>query len=290
MFIVPLTEVFSLIRVRGANRVDFLHRMSTGNLLKIQPGTGRTTVFTTPIGRMVDHAVVLAFPDTLLLISGGYGHSSLMRWLRKYIFFNDDVQMTDETHQNTHYGVFGDGASEFIESYAAGAARLSLHCHQSIDNTLIVAAAPLAGPAYFLINPPSSLMMSQQVDDRARYDDHRIAAGYPAFPNEINTDYIPLEAGLIDAISFTKGCYIGQEIIARMESRGQLARRLVRLDVEGATMAGSELRVDATAAGKVTSVSSDGRHALGYVRSAFVAHGQRLVSGDDAVLYIHNPD
>ena len=283
---VNLTGVYSLIRVRGANRIDFLHRMSTGNLLGIQPGTGRATVFTTPIGRMVDYAIVLAFPDSLLMIAGGNGQSKLVRWLRKYVFFNDDVQFEDKSAANPIMGLFGEGASGSAETLAAGASRLTLHSHLNAGDCVIVRAPPLDGSGYFLINPPPDMTQAHPMDSISEYQDRRIAAGYPMFPYEINEDYIPLEAGLLGAVSFTKGCYIGQEIIARMESRGQLAKRLVRLRAERAIAAGAELKVDGAAAGKVTSVSSDGRMALGYARSQFASAGQRLVVNDTVVTVV----
>ena len=100
MFVFDLSPLYRRIRVHGSSRIDFLHRMSTGNLLGMQPGEGRMTVFTTPIGRMVDAAVVLAFEDSLLVLSGA-GPGKLERWLRKYIFFNDDVQLADESEAET---------------------------------------------------------------------------------------------------------------------------------------------------------------------------------------------
>jgi aminomethyltransferase len=97
----------------------------------------------------------------------------------------------------------------------------------------------------------------------------------PRFPNELGEDYIPLEAGVWDAVSFSKGCYIGQEIIARMESRNQLAKRLMRLAVVGGAPApGEALRFGNQPAGKLTSVA--GAHALGYVRSALIEAGRVL--------------
>jgi folate-binding protein YgfZ len=76
----------------------------------------------------------------------------------------------------------------------------------------------------------SKLAASEGVrSNEQAYEIIRIKAGFPDSPNEINENYIPLEVDLWDAVSFSKGCYVGQEIIARMESRGKLARKLVGL-------------------------------------------------------------
>ncbi|MCS7061414.1 MAG: hypothetical protein RMN25_09645, partial [Anaerolineae bacterium] len=142
----------------------------------------------------------------------------------------------------------------------------------------LVKTKPLQGCGYYWLghgfSPPQPPSSSDE------YEALRIAAGYPAYPAEINEQYIPLEAGLWDAISFDKGCYIGQEIIARMESRGRLAKRLVRLRWAGhddmPPQAGDRLLHDGQEVGVLTSVSPTGRFALGYVQTAYAQEGMQL--------------
>jgi tRNA-modifying protein YgfZ len=270
------------VRVRGANRLDFVHRMSTGKLLGLPASQGRTTVFTTPIARMVDHSVVLAFDDSLLLLTGGGNQDKLLRWLRKYIFFNDDVQLSDESATLGMAGFFGEQAAGYAETLCPGASSWPRYTHRSISAGILVSAPPLQGAGFYLLGPSAPLPKDEWLN--RSYEDLRIAAGYPAYPNEINTNYIPLEAGLTSAISFSKGCYVGQEIIARMESRGQIAKRLVRLEcaeAAGTIHAGDAILVDGKPAGDVTSATSDGRIGLGYVRAAEA--GQMVAIGASAV-------
>jgi len=274
MLVFDLSETFGRLRLTGSTRLDFTQRMSTGDMRGLQAGEGRATVFTTPIGRMVDHALVLAEPDSALLICGGGNQQRLMRWLRKHILFNDDVQVTDESGALPMLGVFGPEADAWAETVQPGASGWPLYTHRAG----LVKAAPLQGAGYYWIgrNAP----VAQAPSPLAEYETLRIAAGYPAFPGEINEDYIPLEAGLVGAISFTKGCYIGQEIIARMQSRGQLAKKLARLRFtsKGDTPAqpGDRLLADGADAGVLTSVAPAGDAALGYVRSAHAQPGARL--------------
>jgi aminomethyltransferase len=277
MLIFDLVRTFSQIRVRGKHRVDFLQRMSTGDLLNMRPGEGRTTVFTTPIGRMVDYAVVLAFEDSLLMLSGGSGQGKLVRWLRKYILYEDDVQLIDESTNSILLGVFGDDAPALVEGLLPGGAEIPLYAHRSFGAGVVAGAPPLEGVGYYLRGRLPPLAAPRPI---SQYEDMRIHAGYPAFPNEINEEYIPLEAGLLNAVSFSKGCYIGQEIIARMESRQQLAKRLVGLSSDATLKRGDELR-DAAGqglVGVVTSATTDGHEALGYVRSALAQPGQTLAA------------
>lgn len=266
-----LDGYFGRVRMRGATRLDFVQRMSSGDVLRLAPGQGAFTCFTTPNGRMVDRTLVLCEHDSLLLLTGGGNQSKLVQWLRKYIFFNDDVQLADET-PNTHLTAI------FDETLPAPLAAGDAHAHARIDERLWVNTRLGDTPGAFVIG--SSLGGALEPD--SAFDARRIAAGVPRFPNELNDSYIPLEAGVWDAVSFNKGCYIGQEIIARMESRNQIAKRLARLDViEGVAQPGDALAAEDAAEGTTggscgTVTSAAGAHALAYVRSAMLTPGVML--------------
>jgi aminomethyltransferase len=284
MLVFDLSHTFGRLRLTGSTRLDFIQRMSTGDMRGLSAGQGRATVFTTPIGRMVDHGVALAEPESLLLICGGGNQQRLMRWLGKYILFNDDVQVADDSDTLPMLGIFGPDADAWADTVHPGASRWPLHTHRAG----LVKARSLRGAGYYWIGQNAPI--AQVPSPLGEYEAMRIAAGYPAFPNEINEDYIPLEAGLRDAISFTKGCYIGQEIIARMESRAQLAKKLARLRITGqndtAAQPGDRLLADGAEAGVITSVSPIGDAALGYVRSAHAQPGARLSVAGRAALAI----
>ena len=121
--------------------------------------------------------------------------------------------------------------------------------------------------------------------DAATADAIRIEAGVPVFHRDMDEDTIPLEAGIESrAISLTKGCYVGQEVIIRVLHRGhgRVARKLVGLVMEGTAVpaAGTGVRADERDAGKVTSAALSpalGRPiALAYVQRDFVSPGTRL--------------
>ena len=116
--------------------------------------------------------------------------------------------------------------------------------------------------------------------DSAAYQILRIEAGLPEPVSEIRPEYIPLEVGLRDAISFTKGCYIGQEIIARMDSRGRQARTLVGVRLSEAADTGDSVEQDNRRVGSVTSVAHSPRLgwiALAVLRPEVLADGSRRV-------------
>lgn len=271
MLCFDLSHTFARIRVQGSNRADFLHRMSTGDLARIKPGEVRHTVFTTPIGRMIDVATVVAFENSLLILSSYVHREKLLRWLRKYVFFNDDVQFSDESQTLSHIGVFDIDDSTPAPIIEA----IQKNTQDVLPNaTFAVAAQPLGHAGWHVIG----LSALPVVAPLAEYEDLRIRHGVASAPNEINEDYIPLEAGLWGAVSFTKGCYIGQEIIARMEARGQLAKKLMCLQTQVGAAIGDDLISGNDNAGKITSITQDGAYALGYVRSAFAHQGQMLTT------------
>lgn len=289
MDLFDLSQTFGRVQMTGATRLAFLHRMSTNDIESLLPGQGHRTVLTTPIGRMVDCTPVLAMDDALILLTGAGNAGKVTAWLRKYILYNDDVRVNDVTAMTQMIGVFGDGADVWLR--AQGAVAFSqiknapgFSSTQTSGNTLMVKAPPLHGAGFYLIgaNLPS---ISQLQSPISEYEGLRIAAGYATSPNEINEDYIPLEAGLWDAVSFSKGCYIGQEIIARMESRNQMAKKLVQIEfADGGLPVGAQLFVEGATVGTVTSASKT--HALAYVRSPFANANQMLVTSTQHTLHI----
>jgi aminomethyltransferase len=155
--------------------------------------------------------------------------------------------------------------------------------------TLFVARTyPLNGESFVFVAPVTALaglrariLASGDVALGAEsdYERLRIEAGMAGPGHELTEDYIPLEAGLWDAVSFTKGCYIGQEIIARMESRNRLAKTLVRLDLAGVVPPGARISADHSRVGTLTSVVAlpDGTAiGLGFVKPDRADTGTRL--------------
>ena len=102
------------LRFTGKNRVDFLHRMSTNDLLELAIGQGAGTVFTTPIARIIDRTVVYVREGDVLMLTSRGNQSRVRQWLRKYIFFNDDVQIKDVTDETEMISVYGATANQVI--------------------------------------------------------------------------------------------------------------------------------------------------------------------------------
>ncbi|MEF3275679.1 MAG: glycine cleavage system protein T [Chloroflexus sp.] len=270
------------IWMRGRDRAALLHRLSTNHIEQLQPGQGTLTVLTTPIGRMIDLLRVYALPDALLLETGPGHGAAIIRHLRKNIFFNDQVTVAEA--ELGQLGVYGPQAHQIIQQlglpvdlprYGIAGGRWREH------DILVARCDPLGGDGYTLFPPVSgaaplleavttagALML-----DAATAEIARVEHGYPRFGREITLDYIPLEANLWQAVSFRKGCYVGQEIIARMESRGRIAKQLrgLRLSAPPESLPAPVL-ADGKEVGTLTSLVNSPRYGwigLAYLRSAY---------------------
>ncbi|GIV97861.1 MAG: glycine cleavage system protein T [Herpetosiphonaceae bacterium] len=276
----------------GRDRVDLLQRLSTNDLRNRAPGQGVETVLTNHIGRIIDLLLVLFLPESLIVVTGPERSEEIAAYLRRNIFFMDQVRVDDYSAEWGQIELYGAEAGAALERVAAvRPADLPLfgHTFMTIDGSEIRLARirPLAGGGWTAIGPRDSLQQLQTrllaagavAIDSAELDVLRVEAGQPGLP-ELNLEYIPLETGLWDAVSFSKGCYVGQEIIARMESRGKLAKRLMglRLAELPATLP-ARLEADGKDAGDLTSAVLSPRFGpigLGYVRTAYAEPGTAL--------------
>jgi tRNA-modifying protein YgfZ len=307
------------IFMRGRDRADLLHRLSTNDILRLRSGQGERTVLTTPIGRIVDLLTVHALEDALLVVASPGQGPAVFGQLKKNIFFNDQVTLEPAGRSYGQFALFGPAAGALL-SQVAGAQidDLPLHHIAPIElagaQVLVAGRPPLGGQALTLYIPAAAmeavraaLLAAGAVQLSAEsFDILRIERGYGAFGHELGQEYIPLETGLLDAVSFTKGCYVGQEIIARMESRNRLAKQLRGLKLttddrqpttdedqrsvvggQWSVVAPGKLEVGGKDAGNLTSVAVSPRFgpiALAYVRSAHAEPGSRVgIAGTDVV-------
>jgi aminomethyltransferase len=289
------------VTLDGADRFELIQRMSTNDVRAMSPGEGRQTIFTTPTARILER-VTAYNRDALLLVAGPGRGDALRAFLQRNIFFRDQVTLNDISGQTAQFALHGPHADRVAEGVHTGAAALlPLHGVETLIDSVPVFLArrkPYHGAHWLVL---TALEHGPQVwraliaagaahgllpAGSLTYNALRIRAGVPGAGREVSEDYIPLEVGLWDEVSFSKGCYTGQEIIARMESRGKLAKTLVRVALDSPVTAPAALMVDGKAAGTLTSSvqAPDGRiYALGVLRMAFAAAGQRLTVGDSAI-------
>jgi tRNA-modifying protein YgfZ len=281
----------------GETRFDLINRMSTQKVQKMAKGEGLATVFTTDIGRIIDRVLLYPTNSTLYALTGENNSDAIARYLMRFVFFQDDFQIQDISHDTVIFGLYGPQARQ--KAIQAGFTDEELPLHHWRQSQLGDITAylhrtdPIHGDGYFVIGQEKDREALWQrlldtdlfVADAAAYDFLRIEAGLPRFGRELTGDYIPLEANLWADVSFNKGCYIGQEIIARMESRGKLAKKLVKLTADHPLEPGSTIQVEGKNGGTVTStaVGPHGTIGLGYVKTAVLEAKSELRVGDTAV-------
>jgi aminomethyltransferase len=254
-------------------------------------------VFTTPIARIIDRTVVYVRNDDVLMLTSRGNQSRVAQWLRKYIFFNDDVQIKDVTYEKGMISLYGATANQ-IAAQVTGVelSTLPLHYWQTVQiagaEVMIARADAIARSGFHLFferdaqtNVWQALLEIGAVRlSEETYQVLRVEAGQPEYGRELGDDYIPLEANLWSDVSFNKGCYTGQEIIARMESRQKLAKRLVGLRFDGPVTLPASLWLDDREAGSVTSVVHSpvlGWIGLGYLKSTGGADAPMVQSRSD---------
>ena len=312
-----------LIELKGRSRLDLIDRMSTQAVKELAEWQGAATVLTTDIGRIIDRVMLYASDDRILMLTGEGHADALVKYLRRNIFYNDDLQVT-WLGGLLLLGVYGPRAGEMLAEVGLETEALPLH-HWRVSSIpiinaqlapidpggglpraqkieafelfcMIFRADPIAGDGYYLLFQPEhaeqlftllSLVGFTLIDEET-YDYLRIEAGRPRFGRELTLDYIPLEAGLWDDVSFSKGCYTGQEIIARMESRGKIAKRLTRLRPASPVAAGAEIVANGRPVGTITSAADGpaGPVALGYVKTAVLDEGLELKVGNVALTIV----
>ena len=260
-------------------------------------GSGAHTVLTSNKGRIVDVIFVLRRPDHLLLLTGGGNETRVAEWIDFYTII-EDTEIEDVTAATAAVSLIGPGAVGLLASLAgpdAPPAGNEYAAEVAIDGVQATAIRRDMGaiPAFDLIasgfgrsgapmkpsREPGAFPVGRDTVELAR-----IEQGVPAFGAELSEAYNPLEAGLQHMVSYTKGCYIGQEVIARLTTYDKVQKCLVRLawpsdaDVD----AGAKLMLDGRQAGVVTSAIRDPRTGsglgLGYVRKALSDAGSRLTS------------
>jgi tRNA-modifying protein YgfZ len=283
------------ILVSDRDRLRFLHNQSTADFEKRQAGEGCDTVFVTSTARTIDLATGLILDDEVLLIGSPNRREYLFNWLDRYIFFADQVKLKDITDNLASFTLMGaESAAILAQLGCPKLTDLPQYSHQlyNIDGVevRIAIGTELGLPGYRLIcDRDKSATLQQSLTnlgtvklDENAWEYLRIAQGRPKPDAELTEDYNPLEVGLWDTISFTKGCYIGQETIARLNTYKGVKQYLWGIKLAGAVAVGTAITVDGEKVGVLTSCSATdvGIIGLGYVRSKAGGVGLKVMLGD----------
>jgi folate-binding protein YgfZ len=294
-----------VIRVTGGDRATWLQGLLTNDVVGLAVGRGCYSAWLTPQGRMITDAVVLAEEDAVTLEVPGPIGEDLYRRLDAAIFA-EDALLTDECGVWASIGVHGVRAAQIV-ARTLSSARAAIeppdaatlagwpeYANAALNGAGRLLRHDVYGVPGYVVRVPhaasdgwmSRLRLAGAVVTAApSLEFARIEAGRPEFLIDMDAETIPLEAGIGPrAISFTKGCYVGQEVIVRVVHRGggRVARRLVGVRANGNQVFPSKasLRHDGKNVGHITSAAWSPRLgavvALAYVRREFVEPGTTL--------------
>lgn len=287
----------------GADRLSFLQGLLTNDTRQLVPGRGCYAAYLTPQGRMITDMRLYGTVDGLLMTVPASVTAAIRDRLDSVIF-SEDVRIEDRSSELAQLGVHGPGAAAAVERAlgAPGAvAPLAGFGHVLLPFAgapVVVASTDELGGGLDLFAETANAAALRDAlgaagavaGDAALAETLRVEGGVPEFGVDMDEETIPLEAGIeARAISFTKGCYVGQEVIVRVLHRGQgrVAKRLVGLmigDVAPGASAvpapGATLRAEGRDVGRLTSAvrSPALNHviALGYVHRDFAEPTTRL--------------
>ncbi len=232
------------IRLTGRDRLDLLHRLSTNDLKKLKPGEGAPTVFASAIGRVMALVTVYVGQEDVFVRTMPGQNAGVTRYLNSMIFWQDQAEVVDLTVGACQFGLYGPDAGTGLQQMLDekitdlqpyGWTMADLYgAHVSLHR-----GGPLEAFDWFLDVPPSGretvrealAALGPELGDAA-LDVLRIEAGLPWWGRELSEQVTPLETGLLPAISFNKGCYTGQEVIARQTNYDKVTRNLVGLEVD----------------------------------------------------------
>lgn len=278
--------------MRGADHLDFLHRMTSNDFRNLQIGHGLEAVFIEHRARILDLATCYRGPDATALILSPDSRTAIPAWLDRFIFA-EALEWADRTDETALFELVGPHAAPLV-ARALDTELTEFQDHQLLDPQVTdgLWLARTAGPGLRAFGPPAAIEALWQrlaaagarPIGAATGEILRVEQGLPRLGRELTQSYNPWEAGLDRAIHLDKGCYIGQEVIARLDTYDKVKQHLVGLRLSTAELPATEqpLRDGGREVGRITSAVHSPRFgpiALAYVRRRACAAGTVLDAG-----------
>lgn len=289
------------VDVRGDERVRWLDGMVTQDVVPLSPGAFAPTLILTHQGRIVSDAFLWVFEDRIRLDLERAAAAPLIEHLDRLIIA-DDVTLSDVSEAGGRLTIEGDGARAAVQA-AAGVSldTIATASLGGVDGVVLAAHALIEAEGVQVLAPAGAtdavlqaLLAAEGIapGSASALEIRRIERGVPRYGNELDATVLPAETRLDRAISTTKGCYAGQEVVARMRSRGQVSSLLVALRFEAEPPApGARITVAGKKVGELTSTALSqtlGAIGLGYVKTAHAQPGTR-VEADGAPAVVAAP-
>ena len=256
------------IRAVGEDRLRLLHALASNPVEALTPGEGVQVFFLDAHGHILADTRIWVFDDEVLLDTEPETRQALFDHLDKYIIM-DDVTLEDVTDSLFTLAVEGPRARRIVNRIL-GEPREQTNHHARYSGLTVVTASATGQPGYWLIFPKASRdewieRLEQAEAIAATPEDAKVArveSGIPRHTEDFFENTLPQESALMEQVSFSKGCYLGQEIVERIRARGEVRRELVRLEIDAPQppAAGSPVLLDGREVGVLTSPVSSPRH------------------------------
>ena len=251
------------IRVIGEDNVRLLHAMSTNDVKNLAEGAGLYTFFLNDKGRILADAYVYRFADSILLDTEPETAQLLREHLDAYIIA-DDVTLEDET--TTLAAIAVEGPASFEAAAALGLPIPASALGTSAWHNGFVARASVIGtPGLRIFSPVADILsLTSRLELAGIPQAHaaevrvvRLENGMPRFGEDISSRYLAPETQIAHAVHFNKGCYLGQEIVERVRSQGQVHRLLAPLRIQSKEppAPGTKLLADGKPMAEITSAA-----------------------------------
>jgi aminomethyltransferase len=278
------------IVARGRDRARLLHNLTSNEVKKMTPGSGCYAFLLSPQGRIQADLCLFCFEDHFLIDTEPELREKVLAHIRRYIIA-DQVELEDVTEKSSAVALEGPGAAAILASLNAPVPGAD-YAHLPWEGGTI-AAVSLTGQPGFRIYGRGIAELAPRLETAgakpATAEDARIVRienGKPVYGADIRETSLPQETQQMHAVSFNKGCYLGQEIVERIRAQGHVNKKLVRVEVEasGPVQPGTKLMADGAEAGEITSSvyspQSGTVAAMAYVRAAFAEPGTSLTADE----------
>jgi tRNA-modifying protein YgfZ len=279
------------IQVAGDDRIRFLHNQTTNDFQILQPEQGCDTVFVNSTARTIDLVSAYVLEDSVLLFTSPGYNQRLIQWMDRFIFFADKVELSDLTDTTVAFSLMGAGSDALLQTLGAGAivgqscnnhvitnlggiqTRIAVGCGLAVSGHTLFVDADRAAALWQFLTEAGVIPIGEQAWQRLR-----VEQGRPAPGQELTDDYNPLEAGLWYTISLSKGCYIGQETIARLHTYKGVKQQLWGVKLSQSVAPETPVLANGEKVGILTSCIPADDHAIGlaYIRTKAVQPGLKV--------------
>ena len=285
---------YKFIAVKGKDSIDLLDRLTTNDLKSLKSMEHAYSLLVSPKGRMIEMLSVLNLEGQIILGCSADSLNKVLEWIDFYTFGEEVEIILDQKDYQSKIMIMGENSISFINfifgidmSLSEGKSMFIALNKQHYGRIKLL----IVNKNYFDFGHYEIYASREDVDyvlklfkksrhnfkfvdylNVDKFNNYRIVNNLAGYPTEINENYNPLEAGLKKYINFSKGCYIGQEVIARLDTYSKVRNRLVLIKSD--TEVDSELINKDKHIGNITSYTSpdfyNGDYKLAYIRKSFI--------------------